>query len=60
VRTYSLTELMNLTRAVLFALQRQIAEAIATLPEGAPERLTALSTLGYIRHILARCELVPN
>jgi hypothetical protein len=32
---------MNLTRAELFALHRQIAEALALLPEGSPERLGA-------------------
>jgi|SRR5580692_7055413 hypothetical protein len=34
-------QLMNLTRAELFALHRQIAEALALLPEGSPERLGA-------------------
>jgi hypothetical protein len=60
MRTYSLTELMNLTRAELFALHRQIVDAIAALPEGSPERLTALTTLRYIRRVLARREFAPG
>ena len=56
MRAYSLTELMNLTRNELFALHRQIADALALLPEGSPERLTALATLRDIRRILARSE----
>jgi hypothetical protein len=60
MRTYSLTELMILTRAELFALQRQIADAIVALPDSSPERLTALSTLQYVRRILARREFVPD
>jgi hypothetical protein len=53
-------QLMNLTRAELFALHRQIAEALALLPEGSPERITALATLRNIRRVLARCEFVPR
>ena len=60
MRAYSLTELMNLTRAELFALHRQIAEALALLPEGAPERLAALATLRDIRRVLARREFAPS
>jgi len=56
MRTYSLTELMNLTRNELFALHRQIADALAVLPEGSPERLIALADLRNIRRILARSE----
>jgi hypothetical protein len=51
---------MNLTRAELFALHRQVAEALALLPEGSPERLTALATLRDTRRVLARCEFVPR
>jgi len=60
MRAYSLTELMNLTRNELFALHRQIADALALLPEGSPERLTALATLRYIRRVLARREFAPG
>jgi hypothetical protein len=60
MRAYSLTELMSLTRNELFALHRQIADALALLPEGSPERLTALATLRYIRRGLARREFAPG
>ena len=60
MRAYSLTELMNLTRNELIALHRQIADALALLPEGSPERLTALATLRYIRRVLARREFAPG
>ena len=60
MRAYSLTELMNLTRNELFALHRQIAEALALLPAGSAERLTALATLRDIRRVLARREFAPG
>lgn len=60
MRAYSLTELMNLTRNQLFALNRQIADALAVLPDGSPERLIALATLRDIRRVLARCEFAPR
>lgn len=60
MRAYSLTELMSLTRAELFALHRQITDAIAALPAGSPELLTALATLRYIRRVLARSEFAPR
>jgi hypothetical protein len=60
MRTYSLSELMSLTRAELFALHRQIVTDLALLPEGSPERLTALATLRYIRRVLARREFAPG
>lgn len=60
MRTYSLTELMNLTRAELFGLHRQIVDAIALLPDGSPERLAALGTLRNIRRVIARCEFAPS
>jgi hypothetical protein len=60
MRTYSLTELMNLTRAELFALHRQIADAIAQLPDGSPERSAALASLRNIRRIIVRCEFAPT
>jgi hypothetical protein len=60
MRTFSLTELMNLKRHELFALHRQIADALALLPEGSPERHTALTTLRNIRRVLARREFAPG
>jgi hypothetical protein len=60
MRTYSLTELMNLSRAELFALHRSIVDALALLPEGSPERLAALATLRNIRRVMARGEFAPS
>ena len=60
MRAYTLTELMNLTRAELFALHRRIVDALTLLPEGSPERLTALANLRYIRRVLARPNLSPR
>lgn len=60
MRAYSLTELMNLTRPELFALHRQIIDALALLPEGSPERVIALGTLRYIRGVLAGREFAPT
>ena len=60
MRAYTLTELMNLTRAELFALHRQITGALALLPDHSPERFTALATLRDIRRVLARGEFAPS
>jgi hypothetical protein len=60
MRAYSLTELMNLTRNELFALHRQIADALALLPDGCPERNIALANLRNIRRVLARREFAPG
>ena len=60
MRAYTLTELMNLTRAELFALHRQVVDALALLPEGSPERFTALAMLRDIRRVLARGEFAPS
>lgn len=60
MRAYSLTELMYLTRNELFALHRQVADALALLPEGSPGRDTALTTLRNIRRVLARREHAPG
>ena len=57
MRAYTLTELMNLTRAELFALHRQIVDALPQLPEGSPERLIALANLRAIRQVLTRPNL---
>jgi hypothetical protein len=53
MRAYTLNELMSLTRAELFALHQRIANALGQLPEGSPERLTALANLRLIRRVLA-------
>ena len=60
MRAYTLTELMNLTRAELFALHRQVVDALAQLPEASPERLIALANLRAIRQVLARPNLSPR
>jgi hypothetical protein len=60
MRAYTLTELMNLTRAELFALHRKMTGALALLPEGSPERFTALATLRDIRRVLGRAEFAPS
>ena len=60
MRAYTLNELMNLTRAELFALHRRIVDALMLLPEGSPERSTALANLRYIRRVLARPNLSPR
>jgi hypothetical protein len=60
MRAYSLNELMVLTRAELFALHRQIADALALMPEDSPERPASFTTLWNIRRVLARCEFAPN
>lgn len=51
---------MYLTRNELFALHRQVADALALLPEGSPGRDTALTTLRNIRRVLARREHAPG
>lgn len=60
MRVYSLEELFRLTRAELLGLHHQIARALAQLPEGSPERLTALTNLRNIRRALARPNLTPK
>lgn len=60
MRAYTLTELMSLTRAELFALHRRIVDVLAQLPDGSPERLTALANLRDIRRVLARPNLSPR
>ena len=59
MRAYNLIELMKLTRNELFALHRQITDALPLLPEGSPERLTALANLRAIRRVLARPKITP-
>jgi hypothetical protein len=52
--------LMSLTRAELFALHRRIVSALALLPAGSPDRLTALANLRDIRGVLSRPNAVPH
>jgi hypothetical protein len=60
MRAYTLNELMILTRAELFALHRRIVDALAQLPEGSPERLTAVANLRGIRRVLTRRDFAPR
>ena len=59
MRAYTLTELMSLTRAEVFALHRQIADALALVPEDSAERFIALANLRDIRRVLAQPGLAP-
>ena len=60
MRAYSLNELMSLTRAELCALHRRMVDVLPQLPEGSPERLTAVANLRAIRLVLARPNLSPR
>ena len=60
MRAYTLTELMSLTRAEVFALHRQIADALALVPEDSAERFIALANLRAIRRVLARRDFMPG
>ena len=60
MRVWTLIELLHLTRAELFALYRDIANAVAAMPDGDPERPVALANLQNIRTALARPSLVPR
>jgi hypothetical protein len=59
MRSYSLTELFNLTRAELCALHSEIAAALAALPSDAAERPALLATLRGIRRVLATAKPSP-
>ena len=52
--------LFRLTRAELFRLYRDIANALAAMPDSAPERPIALANLQNIRNVLARPNLAPR
>lgn len=54
MRTYPISELLNLTRAELLALYRQISDTLTRLPEDAPERFNGRATLRNIRWVLDR------
>jgi len=60
MRVWSLTELMHLTRAELFALHHKIAAEFAVLPAANPDRQIALSNLRNIRRVLARPSASPH
>ena len=60
MRAYTLIELFRLTRAELFGLYRDIANALAAMPDSDPERPIALANLQNIRNVLARPTLVPR
>jgi hypothetical protein len=60
MRVWTLIELFRLTRAELFGLHRDIAKALAAMPDGDPERPIALANLQNIRTVLARPKLVPQ
>ena len=60
MRVWTLFELFRLTRAELFGLYRDIATALAALPDSDPERPIALANLQNIRRALARPNLVPR
>jgi hypothetical protein len=59
MRVLTLTELMRLTRTELCALAAQITSELLELPEGSPERDTALTNLRNIRSALARRDFSP-
>jgi hypothetical protein len=56
---WTLFELFRLTRAELFGLYRDIANALAAMPDSDPERPIALANLQNIRRVLARPNFAP-
>ena len=60
MRVCTLIELFRLTRAELFGLHREIANAFAAMPDSDPERPVALANLQNIRTVLARPRAVPQ
>jgi hypothetical protein len=59
MRAWTLFELFRLTRAELFGLYRDIANALAAMPDSDPERPIALANLQNIRRVLARPNFAP-
>ena len=51
--------LFRRTRAELFGLHRDIAAALAAMPDSDPERPVALTNLRNIRRVLKRPNLAP-
>ena len=60
MRLLTVSELSGYSSATLRALAAQMANAIASLPQGSIERDTALVNLRTIRWVLARRELSPH
>ncbi len=60
MRVWTLIELFRLTRAELFGLYRDIAIALAAMPDSDPQRPVALANLQNIRTVLARPQLAPR
>ena len=60
MRAWTLFELFRLTRAELFGLYRDIANALAAMPDSDPERPIALANLQNIRRVLARPNFAPR
>ena len=60
MRVWTSSELLRLTRADLFALYRNIANAFAAMAERDPERPIALANLQNIRKVLARPNFAPR
>lgn len=54
MRTYSLNELLILTRRELFDLHTRIVAHMATLPEASADLATAWFNLRLIRSVLTR------
>jgi hypothetical protein len=59
MRVLTINELMRLTRIELIDLLVRITNGLPSLPEGSPERETALINLRNIRTVLARHDLTP-
>lgn len=59
MRVLTINELMRLTRTELCRLYSQITSQILSLPDGSPDRDTALNTLANIRIALARRDFSP-
>ncbi len=59
MRVLTLNELMRLTRTELCGLAAQITAALATFPEGSPERTAAYINPRNLRAILARRDFSP-
>ena len=59
MRSYSLTELFNLTRSELFALHSEIVAVLADLPDDAAERPSLHTMLRDIRRVLATARPSP-
>jgi hypothetical protein len=57
MRVWTSIELFCLTRAELFGLYRDIAIALAAMPDNDPQRPVALANLLNIRAVLARPNL---